>query len=47
MDLNNNFELGGRKAEVGEDVLAFRKLAEAVEETVRGGKETLGLDWGD
>ena len=39
--------MGGKKREVGEDVLAFRKLAEAVEDAVRGGKQGLGLDWGD
>lgn len=37
----------GRK-EMDEDVVAVRKLAEAVEMAVRGGKdEALGLDWGD
>ncbi|KAF7357893.1 hypothetical protein MVEN_00835600 [Mycena venus] len=35
-------------AELGEDVLALRALAEAVEAAVRGGKEgALGLDWGE
>ena len=28
---------------MGEDVLAFRKLAEAVEDAVRGGKQGVGL----
>jgi hypothetical protein len=46
-DLNHQLEVGGRKKEVGDDVLAFRKLAEAVEDAVRGGKQALGLDWGD
>lgn len=33
---------------VGEDVLALRELAEAVEVAIRGGNETaLGLNWGD
>lgn len=47
--LNNQAEVGRLKgAEVGDDVLAFRTLAEAVEAAVRGGKEgALGLDWGD
>ena len=46
-DLNDQLEVGGKKREVGQDVLAFRKLAEAVEDAVRGGKQGLGLDWGD
>jgi hypothetical protein len=46
-DLTDQLEVGGRKREVGDDVLAFRKLAEAVEASVRGGKQGLGLDWGD
>jgi hypothetical protein len=34
--------------ELGEDVNALRKLAEAVEAAVRGGKAgVLGLDWGE
>jgi len=34
--------------EFDEDVIALRKLAEAVETAVRGGKEgVLGLDWGE
>ena len=33
-------------AELGEDVIALRELAEAVEAAVREGKEgVLGLDW--
>lgn len=35
-------------AYAGEDMLALRQLAEAVEGAVRGGREdALGLDWGD
>ncbi|KAF8889638.1 hypothetical protein BD779DRAFT_1520201 [Infundibulicybe gibba] len=35
-------------ADLGDDVLAFRKLAEAVESAVRGkDSSTLGLDWGE
>jgi len=34
--------------ELGEDIIALRKLAEAVEAAVRGGKNgVLGLDWGE
>jgi len=34
--------------ELDEDVIAFRKLAEAIEMEVRGGKEGgLGFDWGE
>jgi len=40
----NQLQVSG---DVGEDVLAFRKLAEAVEGAVRGGNDALGLDWGD
>lgn len=46
-DLNGQAEVGERKRDIGEDTLAFRKLAEAVEEAVRGKKDALGLDWGD
>jgi len=36
-----------RTTELGEDVLALRELAEAIEAAVRGGKQdVLGLDWG-
>jgi hypothetical protein len=35
-------------AELGEDVIALRRLAEVVEAEVRGGQtEALGLDWGE
>ncbi|KAF9232679.1 hypothetical protein BU15DRAFT_54753 [Melanogaster broomeanus] len=36
-----------RPQEVDEDTRALRMLAEAVEDAVRGGKDTLGLDWDD
>jgi len=37
-----------RTTELGEDVVALRELAEAVEAAVRGGKQdVLGLDWGE
>ncbi|KDQ55713.1 hypothetical protein JAAARDRAFT_37133 [Jaapia argillacea MUCL 33604] len=43
--------VGGRKKEMSreeeEERDALRALAEAVEGAVRGGKEGLGLDWGD
>jgi hypothetical protein len=39
---------GGGVAQLSEDVLALRALAEAVEAAVRGGKaDALGLDWGE
>ena len=41
--------IGGQTqlAELGDDVLALRELAEAIEVAVRGeNKATLGLDWG-
>jgi len=47
LGVTDQLEVGGKKREVGEGVLAFRKLAEAVEDAVRGGKQGLGLDWGD
>ncbi|EKM80551.1 hypothetical protein AGABI1DRAFT_98714 [Agaricus bisporus var. burnettii JB137-S8] len=38
-----------RSRELGEDTLALRELAEAVEAAIRGNSESsgLGLDWGD
>ncbi|KAF9527387.1 hypothetical protein CPB83DRAFT_856459 [Crepidotus variabilis] len=49
LGVDNQIDVGGNgPKELSEDVLAFRKLAEAIEEAVRGGKEgALGLNWGD
>ncbi|KAF8644788.1 hypothetical protein AX16_008250 [Volvariella volvacea WC 439] len=47
-ELKESSSRSGAQRQVGEDVLALRELAEAVESAVRGeNKSALGLDWGD
>ncbi|KIL65830.1 hypothetical protein M378DRAFT_76310 [Amanita muscaria Koide BX008] len=44
----SDIDTQSRHADFGEDVLALRKFAEAVEAAVRGENQSaLGLDWGD